>query len=71
MVAKNKTDHELNLHHFRFSDGLPQFSYRFTIRKYHLEHHHSKQQPRCITLSLLAQAFSGRVFCAERRAYDS
>ena len=49
----------------------PQFSYRFTIRKYHLEHHHSKQQQRCITLLLLAQAFSGRVFCAERRAYDS
>jgi len=47
----------------------PQLSYRLKRQKaktYRLQRHSGQN----LSLLLLAQAFSGRAFCVERRAYD-
>ena len=52
----------------------PQFSYRFTrltVSLSLLSNSIYIRRRQTLALLLLAQAFSGRVFCAERRAYDS
>ena len=61
--CKNKTDHELNLHHFRFSDGLPQFSYRLTRQYNQKSTAFLGMYGVGLSLLLSAPAFSGGDFC--------